>query len=299
VKYFPSVIDSSMLGTLKSCQAKFQKTYLDEWKPKGLSVHLHAGKSFAVGLEHTRNAFYGAGKDSPTSIAIGLGELIRHYGDFQCPADSSKSLERMCGAFEFYWDRYPLGLDAGYPITLPSNRLGVEFTFAHPLPILHPVTGDPLLYSGAMDAIYHYTGDVYIIDEKTTTQLGATWSRQWDLRAQFTGYCWGCREAGIRVAGAIVRGISILKTKYDTQQAIIYCPEWKINRWYEEMLILVNRMIDYWRRDEWIHDLDSSCSDYGGCPFLQCCSSQDETPWLETYFEKRHWDPVARVETLL
>lgn len=297
--YFPSVIDSSMLGTLKSCHQKFKKTYIQEWKPKGISVHLHAGKSFASALEETRKQFYVNGMDTATAVALGAGKLMLDYGDFQCPSDSAKSLERMLGAFEFYWDRYPLGQPGEYPITLPSGRVGVEFTFAHPLPISHPVTGDPLIYSGAMDAIYNYVGDVYIIDEKTTTQLGSSWGRQWDLRAQFTGYAWGCREAGIRVAGAIVRGVSILKTKYDTQQAIIYSPEWKINRWYREMLIHVERMVDYWKRDEWLYDLDSACTQYGTCPFMQCCSSEDETPWLETYFERRHWDPIRRVETLL
>jgi hypothetical protein len=300
IKYpFPQVIDSSMLGTLKSCHQKFNKSYIQEWKPRGLSVHLHAGKAYASALEETRIAFYERGESAESAVASGLGKLISTYGDFECPSDSAKSLERMLGAFEFYWENYPLGQNNSYPITLPSGRRGVEFTFAHPLPILHPQTGDPLLYSGAMDAIYHHAGDIYIIDEKTTTQLGATWTRQWDLRAQFTGYAWGCREAGIRVAGAIVRGVSILKTKYDTAEAITYRPNWQINRWYEEMLILVNRAIECWKQDEWLHDLDSACAEYGGCQFRQCCQSEDETPWLETSFERRHWDPVARKETLL
>lgn len=296
---FPRVIDSSMLGTLKSCQQKFNYTYLQEWKPKGLSVHLHAGKSFASALEATRRAYYTSCQSSERSIAIGLGRLMHEYGDFECPSDSAKSLERMMGAFEYYWSRYPLGDPKSFPLTLPGGKLGVEFTFAHPLPINHPETGDPLLYSGAMDAIYSHAGDTYIIDEKTTSQLGASWSRQWDLRAQFTGYAWGCREAGIRVAGAIVRGVSILKTKYETQECITYRPEWQVNRWYSEMLTIVHRAIASWKNDQWLHDLDSACSEYGGCPFRQCCTVQDDQPWLESYFERRHWDPISRAESLL
>lgn len=300
MKYpFPAVIDSSMLGTLKSCQQKFYKQYIAEWKAKGLSVHLHAGKSFATGLERARRSFYEEDSTADTAIADGARALMSAYGTFECPADSAKSLERVLGAFEYYWNHYPLGQSESQPIVMPNGRRGIEFTFAHPLPILHPETGDPLIYSGAMDAIYNHAGDIYIIDEKTTTQLGATWARQWDLRAQFTGYAWGCREAGIRVAGAIVRGVSILKTKYETQEALTYRPEWAVQRWYNEMLCLVNRAIEMWRRDEWIHDLDGACAEYGGCAFRQCCASQDETPWLETYFERRHWDPVKREETLL
>src|SRR5271170_4854367 len=297
--HFPSVIDSSMLGTLKSCNQKFYKTYIQEYKPKGLSVHLHAGKSFASALESTRRAFYEQSQDSDQAIAQGIGTLIESYGSFECPADSPKSLERLMGAFEFYWDHYPLGQDNSSPITMPNGRRGIEFTFAHPLPILHPETGDPLIYSGAMDAIYNHAGDVYIIDEKTTSQLGATWSRQWDLRAQFTGYAWGCDKAGIHVDGALVRGVSILKTKYETQQAISYRPEWQIDRWYSELLEWVEDMVRDWKRDKFRHSLDHACADFGGCTFREICAIQNQQPYLETRFERRFWNPLTRTETLL
>lgn len=295
---FPSVFDSSMLATFKSCPEMFNKLYIQEWKPKQLSVHLHAGKSFARGLEVARKEFYEKGQSSEDAIAAGLGALIEAYGNFECPPDSAKSLQRMCGAFEFYWERYPLNHEI-YPIEMTGGRRAIEFTFVHPLPISHPETGDPILYSGAMDAVYYYAGDNYIVDEKTTTQLGASWSRQWDLRSQFTAYAWGCRQSGIRVAGALVRGVSILKSKYDTAEAITYRPEWQVDRWYEETLHWINDSIKMWKDGYFRHNLDHSCAEYGGCTFRQCCSSQDETSWLETYFERRHWDPIRRIEVPL
>ena len=298
-KYFPEIFDSSMLASFKSCPELFNKTYMQQWKPKEASVHLHAGGAFAKGLEVARNCFYVLNMSAEDSVAKALQYLIEFYGDFECPADSTKSLERMCGALEFYFANYPLTAEDSVPITLHGGRRGIEFSFSHPLPLLHPVSGNPLLYVGRMDAIIHYAGGIYICDEKTTTQLGASWSRQWDLRAQFTGYAWGCQQAGIKVDGAIVRGVSILKTKYDTQQAISYRPEWQIDRWYEEMLQWVDDIKVCWATGKWRHNLDHACAEYGGCQFRQACSSQDETPWLETYFEKRHWNPLLRVETKL
>lgn len=297
--YFPEIFDSSMLGSFKSCPQLFKKTYIDQWKPKEPSVHLHAGAAFAKGLEVARTSFYVDGATAEDAIGAGLKALIESYGEFECPADSAKSLERMCGALEFYFANYPLTPEDSVPYTLPGGKRGIEFSFSHPLPILHPVTGNPLLYVGRMDAIIHYAGGVYICDEKTTTQLGASWSRQWDLRAQFTGYAWGCQQAGIRVEGAIIRGISILKTKYETQQAISYRPEWQIDRWYSELLFYVNQIKSCWETGLWVHNFDHACAEYGGCTFRQACSSQEEAPWLETYFEKRHWNPLLRQETKL
>lgn len=293
---FPEVFDSSMVDELKSCETKYNLTYQEEWKPKGLSVHLHAGASFAHALEHTRKAYYVEGLSEDTAIARGLAALIQYYGDYECPSDSAKSCERMCGAFEFYWANYPLTDEQNEPIKLSDGRRAIEFSFAEPLPITHPVSGNPLLYVGRMDAINAYAGGAYITDEKTTTQLGASWSRQWDLRAQFTGYTWACQKAGVRVDGCIVRGVSILKTKYETQQAITYRPQWMVDQWYEELLFWLERAKLAWASRSYLHNFGHSCAEYGGCQYRQVCTSQDKATWLDTYFERRHWNPLLRTE---
>jgi PD-(D/E)XK nuclease superfamily len=296
---FPQVIDSSILADYKACATKFRLAHINEHKPKGLSVHLHAGAAFAKGMEAARTAYWIGGKLNEDAVAAGLGALLAHYGDFDCPADSAKSAERMAGALEYYFSQYPLGEDGTEPIVFASGRRGIEFSFAQPLPIPHPDTGDPIIYSGRMDAINSYAGGVFVTDEKTATQLGQSWARQWDLRSQFTGYCWGARENGIKVDGVLVRGIAILKTMYNHAEAISYRPEWQVDRWYNELLTWVGRMVYDYKADAYLHNLDHSCAEYGGCMFKTVCSSQDETPWLETYFERRHWDPILGKETML
>lgn len=296
---FPEVFDSSMIATLKQCPQLFKKVYIDQYKSKGQNVHLTAGGAFAKGVEVARRQFYEDGKSADDSIAAGLGALLEAYGDYQCPDDSAKSAVRMAGALEFYFTNYPLNHDAAYPITLPGGKRGIEFSFVHPLAIDHPVTGQPILYSGRMDAILNYAGDVFIFDEKTTTSLGATWGRKWDLRSQFTGYCWGCREAGVRTGGVVVRGVSILKTKYETAEAISYRPEWMLDRWYTELLEWIADAIRWWKTGRFRYVLDDACTSYGGCGFSSVCQSENEAPWLDTYFVRKHWDPVTRKETLL
>lgn len=300
VGQFPEVFDSTMLASAKACFEQFRKSHIQHWRPKSSSVHLHAGGAFARGLEVTRRCFYEHRESEEDSIAKGLQALLHAYGNYDCPPDSAKSAERMAGAFEFYFQNYPLSWDDGYPVELPGGKRGIEFSFAHPLPVTHPTTGNPILYVGRMDAIIAFAGGAYICDEKTTTQLGASWPRQWDLRSQFTGYTWGCQQSGIEVTGAIVRGISILKTKYDTAQSISARPEFQVQRWYNELLEWIEDLKINWQRRgpdaQWRHNLDHSCAEYGGCQFREACLAQDEQPWLETVFERRVWDPVLRVE---
>lgn len=293
---FPPTIDSTILSTFRSCPHKFFRQYVEHWKSKAQSVHLVAGGAFASGIEKAREAFYVLGADPAEAEAAGIVALIAHYGDFQPPAESAKSLERMIGALEFYFSHYPLGADGANPIKLPSGRLGIEYSFAEPLPVTHPVTGDPILYTGRSDMIAERLGGVYAYDEKTTSSLGASWGRQWEMRSQFTGYIWAAAQQGIKVTGAIVRGVSILKTKYDTLEVPTNRGEYEVSRWLDQTCRDIERMKRMWEEGHWDFALDGACTEYGGCPFVPVCKSPTPENWLPVNFTQRVWDPLAREE---
>lgn len=321
---FPHAWDSTMIGSFRACPQKMFRQYIQHWKPKAESVHLVAGGAFAKGLEVARKAYFcgvvptyreevdpetGIRKmvkdgevecdkgDAAFSEGAGLHSLLIAYGDFECPSDSAKSIERTAGALEYYFSQYPLGACGMTPISLPDGNRGIEFSFAEPLDVRHPVTGDPILYTGRADMIAEFAGGVYIEDDKTTSALGASWPRQWELRSQFTGYSWAAKQAGIHTDGAIVRGVSILKTKYDTLQAITYRSEREVNRWYDQVNRDIERCIAMWKEGRYDYNLDHACAEFGGCSFVQICKSADPETWLKMYFEKRVWDPLARKET--
>ena len=296
---FPTTLDSTIMAAFKSCPRKSYLEYVEHWKLRDQSVHLHAGGAYAAGMEAARRAFYIEGQSPDDSVAQGLYTLLEFYGDFECPPDSAKSAERTAGALEFYFSRYPLGEDLAIPLSLPGGKSGIEFNFLEPLDLHHPETGDPLLYSGRMDMMCSYEGMKLGEDDKTASQLGASWPRQWDLRSQFTGYVWGAARAGIKLDGFLVRGVSILKTKYDTLQAITYRPQWMLDRWYDQLLRDIRRMIQAWESDYWDFNLDHACAEYGGCPFRGVCQMREPEALLAQQFEQRRWDPVLRTETVL
>lgn len=296
---FPTVLDSTIMAAFRSCPRKAELEFIQHWKPQTPSVHLHAGAAYASGMEAARVAYYLNGHSAEDSIALGIQALLTHYGSFECPEDSPKSASRMAGALEFYFSHYRLGEDQAIPLSLPGGKSGIEFNFLEPIDLAHPETGDPLLYSGRMDMMCSYENMNLGEDDKTASQLGASWPRQWDLRSQFTGYVWGAGRAGIKLDGFLVRGVSILKTKYDTLQAITYRPAWQIDRWYEQLLRDVKRMIAAWQEGYYDYNLDHACAEYGGCQFRSICQMRDPQALLRQQFERRRWDPVARTETLL
>lgn len=289
-----------MLSVARACDHKFFRSHIEEWKPTGQNVHQHAGKAFASGLEAARVAFYVEGHAAPTAVAIGLGALITAYGPFICPPDSAKSLERTAGALEYYFSEWPLGSDEAKPTLLPNNKHGIEVNFVEPLPIAHPETKEPLLFCGRSDMLIDYAGGIFVEDDKTATQLGGSWARQWDLRAQFSSYCWGFQHiCGQPIQGVLIRGVAILKTQYNRAEAITYRAPWQIEEWFEASCDLIETLIVKWKAGIWRKNLDEACNDWGGCSFRNACLAQDPSPWLNQYFEKRHWDPITRQETLL
>lgn len=321
---FPHTIDSTMLSAFRSCPQKYFRTYLQHWKPQQQSVHLVAGGAFAKGCEIARQAYYQGEvpiydqktdpetglittvdtgevkscepENSEFSVAEGLRALIVHYGDFECPPDSAKSLERMCGALEYYFEVWPLGADGCPPVQFANGRYAVEFSFAEPLPFNHPITGQPVLYTGRADMIGEFAGGIYTVDEKTTTSLGARWGKQWEMRSQFTGYNWAAKKAGIDVSGTLIRGIAVLKTKYNDAQEITSRSDYEIDRWLNQVVRDLTNIQRMWEENYFDYNLDNACNEYGSCSLTSVCKSSDPEAWLPMYFTQKVWDPLLHKE---
>lgn len=289
---FPEVIDSTMRAAFVSCPQKFFREFMQGYVPEGVSDHLHAGLAFAAGVEETLGSFHEHNLPSEQALMNGIIELIKRYGNFTPPDPNSvKTFDRMLGALVDYFNEYPLGTDYLIPIRTPIKR-GIEFTFAHPIGLRHPETDQPLLYAGRFDRIARWNDMLVVSDDKTASQLGASWAKQWRLRGQFTGYVWGARQFDLDVQGIVIRGISILKGGYGHVQVIEQRPQWEIDRWYDQLLFDIRRMIACWKAGYWDFNLDKSCSDFGGCPFLHVCSSPQPDKWLEIGFTKRLYTPL-------
>lgn len=300
---FPPVISASLRSLFNGCHKKAFWSEIYGLRPKGANVHLTAGSAYAAALEAYRRSYWGSGAfESETdrydeAVFRGLEALIKSYGDYTPPEGEKKTFDRVVAAFVEYLYAYPPTTDH----VIPSySHLGprVEFSFAFEIADLkHPVSGDPILYTGRLDQLADFNGALFIFDDKTTgAGFSQHWRRQWDLRSQFTGYAVGCELHGIRIAGAIVRGMAILKTECKTVEAITYRPEWMIDRWKDRLIWDVKRMLTCWETNSWPNTGEESgeCSNYGLCPFTVLCSSQHPENFIDVYFDRGRWDPILR-----
>jgi hypothetical protein len=296
------MITSSLREAFNKCHKKMHWSVINGLMSKGESTHLIAGAAYAKGLEAFRTQYYRIPEPERTAeyfeqcAAHGLVALLSSYGPHEPALDSAKTYDGTVSAYVEHLVRYTIPGDHAAP-SLGPNGPRVEFSFAFEIPgAFHPVTNDPILFVGRCDQIVDYNGALFVFDDKTTSALGPLWSKQWNLRSQFTAYTYGAQQHQLPVIGAIIRGMSILKSKCDTAEAIVYRPRWMIDRWVERLQWDVQRMIAMWNSGYWPNTGEESgaCSDYGGCPFQVLCESEHPDNYIPVYFAEGRWDPMHR-----
>ena len=207
-------MDSTILGAFTDCPLKAYREYCLKLGSPTPSIHFHAGGAFARAIEVVRRCRWEQELSFEESLDAAFIEFTNYWGDFEAPdhgTGANKTYERMWQAVEFYFEQYPLDTDPIRPYIFEDGKTGVEFTFGVPLPINHPDTGNPIIFGGRTDLLGYYRDVPCIIDEKTTSSLGQSWTDKWTMRGQFIGYTWAASQSGIHAGMALVRGVSILK----------------------------------------------------------------------------------------
>lgn len=300
---FPAFVDSTARKTWAACQQKWWYECIQCIGPARSNVHLIAGGTFARGLEVLRKSFYLHQRSLEQSLEDAKIAMLIEWGDYEPMFSWSsdlppmgerrvhKTLDILLEAIDFYVSQWNPETDEVRPL-VRNESISVEFSFAAPIPgTAHPETGDPILYAGRFDMLGVYDNVLYVVDEKTTSQLGPQWGNQWETRSQFTGYCWAAREYGYPVGGAIARGVSFLKNGFGSAQHITFRDDWRIQQWLLQLQKNVHDMIRVWEHADPDMNLDDSCSSFGGCSFQKLCYSPDPNIWLGDYV-KRDWNPL-------
>lgn len=305
----PLHIDSTMTICARSCMRKFEFEFCHGFRPSGLSVDLHAGACFALGLEETRKNIYKHKLPLDQALLRSHAAFTAAWGDFEIPEfkRTAKTFERTWETIEDYFKNYSPLTDHIAPYFNSKGEPTFEYTFAIPLePFVGPnhphldgefpehPNGGPFIYTGRFDMLGSHHDRPIVCDEKTTGRsIGSEWARQWNLRNQFMGYVWACRQCGIPVDEVSVRGIAIQKTQIVHAEAIKTYSDSLIAKWHEQL------RRDLWRirraHDEGYFDYNfgDTCTAYGNCVFMDACASDSPENWLSG-FEVRHWNPLNK-----
>ena len=179
-------------------------------------------------------------------------------------------------------------------------------------PLLVTVSGWQVNYTALIDEVVEYENAPWILEFKTHANVfgppGDSYFMQWRQADSITGYVWA---AGMflnkRVRGAIVHAAWVQaepkgKSKYSLPDYFqMDCTERsdaRIEEWKENVAITVDRLITVIESGKYQRQNNATCVNYGKCTYYDVCNAEPaiRSMILTTDFEKREWDPLARVK---
>lgn len=301
---FWQVQDSTKLQCYARCNRRYFYEYVLGWAPDAVSNHLIFGQAWHEALEHLYQH-----KLQLTEIPAAYEKFIKCYrAELPENTDSwfkGKHPGIIPQALVEYCQTYAADV---YDWKILATEIGG----------IVPISADRML-ALKMDVVAQdNSGLIFAVEHKTGSVAGRTWTMQWAtsiqigtyLHALACSYCDSAEKAKICVNGTF---FYVKDRKYErTWQRRA---GWAMLDWLDTVNNLYDRIEYDFDRLSACKDSDTTmqafmksptaCTDYGGCPFFDLCTSianplqYGMTGAPITGFKERWWNPLAEVKTPL
>lgn len=316
-----------MLSTYDTCALKYRETMEDHWSARFRGGALGYGQVVHEGL---RVWYEGMMNHTPRPRAMEQAvQAIADGWPQDHPTDDFRTLERAQRLLLKHIETYPIENFTVLAVETPFlHPLGAWLDCQHsfvikdesdnawkhqdPLRDICPgfpgpkgncdICGkpcEPIEYGGIYDLLVQFgqgqMSTLYVVDHKTTSQLGPTFFLQFKPNNQITGYCWGAEQMSDRkVAGAIINALCTtisgnmsFKRDFTNRDAADYA-EFKTDVVTKCNMIVSHRLSGIWPKST-----DQCQGKYGMCAFHSVHVLSDESERKqrrETDYVKRVWD---------
>lgn len=316
--------DSTSLKLAQTCLRKYQYKMIEGWQPLTKSVHLDFGGWYASALEryHKLRA-EGTGREDaiaeivhktlidtwvyetvpseegdegfPDSVIIKRDDEGNRIGKPWAPPITStgsaanKTRENLVRTIVWYFEQFEE--EATTTVILADGRAAVEYSYSLPV-------DDGIVFSGHIDRLVEYSGDKYVMDQKTTgSTISARFFADFDLDIQMSMYTFaGKMIYNLPVKGVIIDGAQIAVGFTRFERGFTFRSEGQLNEWYDEMMGLIAGARYAFQQQSFPRNL-TACNNYGGCEFRNVCSKPKEhrNAFLRGDFEQGPtWDPLKK-----
>lgn len=294
---FPICVTNSMASDYLRCPYLWWQKYILRIGPQEQSIHLAAGGAIAAGLADARKAFYQDGVEREQAEFLGFKRIMREWSYHDFGEDGprpNKSLGQAVNAYYDYHDKFPMDTTDIKPV-LYGPTPAIEFSFSIPTPILHPQSGEPILFEGTLDMIagMEDTDKAVLVDEKTCQFVSDSWLKAFALRSQFIGYTYAAQHFKWPIHGVLVRGIVMKRAGgIEFVSPFYQYDKHMITEWWLTFSSVIQDMVDTYKQLRYPRKaLGDACSAFAGCAFQDRCLSPtpERVPGFEVkkrlYFE--------------
>jgi hypothetical protein len=301
-------VDSTSLEALKKCPRYYQYTMIDNWQLRGDAIHLRWGQEFHHAIEdyeHSRATGISHDDSVFDTIRALVGRIEGWEPAPRTKSEELKSKENLLRTVVWYLDHYEN--DAAETVILANGKPAVELSFAFELefgPGYDPTNSDwrpksdqPYLLCGHLDKVVRFSGDLFVMDHKTTTSTpGAYFFDGFNPHNQMTVYTIASQTImKSPIKGVIIDAVQIAIGFSRPVRGITYRTNDQLEEWLADTQRWLRAAEGYAEEDFWPMN-DTACGMYGGCRFREVCSKSPSVRqrWLESNFtqENERWNPL-------
>ena len=266
-----------------------------------------------------RYYFYNIGcvlKSSSESAALVFGSCIHKALPYAFTGDITKAMEEFCkdwkeelqdekrnvmrakAMLENFYSSHASGKSIYSPIFAPENRLKVEeHNSKYEVPFAVDIGLDvPLV--GLVDCLARHrdTNEMFVVEYKTTSQLGTMFLQAFNLSPQVLTYALGMKVLlSEKVAGVFIEGLLVAKVSCNTVVIPIYIKDFVLKE-HLSWLRRVFQKIKECENNEYFPKDFSGCNSYGmfgtpgySCPYESLCNtSENWTDLKELFIQGEH-----------
>lgn len=286
------VWDATSISLAQSCLYKYKLKMIDGWRPRRASVHLRFGGHYATALEHFHKLIYVDKLPYDDALRAVVREALEATWDRACPEcqgtgliedqtcpvcagakevagtpwasdDPNKTRETLIRTIIWYLEEFRE--DTVQVRLLADGTPAVEHSFMLPV-------DNGIIFSGHLDRVVDYSGDTYVMDQKTTkSTLSAYYFDKYSPNTQMSMYTF----AGQAVLAAPIKGviidaaqIAVGFTKFT--RGFTFRTQPLLDEWYNDTLFWIAQAQEATRRNHFPQN-PAACDQYGGCEFRSIC----------------------------
>ena len=275
-----TMFDYTAMSTFLTCRRKYDFR-INQGYVRSKDTQLAA--SFGGAIHHGLDSWY-QDKDVARAVGVFKSEFVENT-----EIDDKRTHRMGQYILEKYDERY-----RDQPWVLVES----EQTFNVPLP-----NGNRFI--GRIDKVIKWNNCLWVVDHKTTSQLGATYFNMAEPNMQFVGYAWAMRQLGHDIKGVVVDAILVASgllpgpkqnknltpfARYDT-----YYKQEHFDEWLQMVQSIQHDIRVCEDSEEWYPNFDA-CTDYVECPYRRVCKEEKALRQrvLDADYVIEPWDPLQR-----
>jgi len=308
-------IDNSTFEYAVTCPRSFEFYAL---KKRESNVE-RAALEFGSKIHEILEARYRLGTTlTPTVEAAMSAKCHEVFATYTPPEDDYRTITLATQFITEYNRSYPV---EGFEVVNLSNGTpAIELPFAVPIGELAIDSTIPVrdaggnvsfqqvgtvtvIWKGRMDMLTRRDGNIYPLDHKTTSMMGPSYFKDFELSHQVSGYSWAVwKLLGIMPTGFIINGLGIRKpTKtgkgFENQRYTVNITADRIHSFVDDTLQILSTLIHYLIEQRFPKGTKWCQGKYGACQFFDVCTlptNQQDMMLATNQYKTVTWDPLLQ-----